>query len=147
MSLMRPRMFPEAPTLRETVDRLYEEPFVSPPVWFASERFERPAIDAYATPEAFVVRAAMPGIKPEEIRTTVTGDVLTVEGTFREESKHEERGYLYRELSRGELRRSISLPAGLRTEAAEAVYADGILTMTIPRAEAATSREIKVKAA
>jgi HSP20 family protein len=146
MTLTRPRMFSEVPTLREAIDRLFDESFVSPRE-FATARFDRPAIDAYTTPEAFVVKAAMPGIKPEEIHTTVTGDVLTVEGKFREESKREEQGYLYRELSRGELRRSISLPAGLKTDAAEAAYADGILTLTIPKAEAAKPHEIKVKAA
>ena len=147
MTLMRPRMFSEVPTLREAIDRLFDESLVSPRQWFATDRVDRPAIDAYSTPEAFVVKAAMPGIKPEEIHTTVSGDVLTVEGKYREESKHEEQGYLYRELSRGELRRSISLPAGLKTDAAEAAYADGILTLTIPKAEASKPREIKVKAA
>lgn len=79
------------------------------------DRFEKPAIVAYTTPEAFVVKAAMPGIKPEAVQTTVTGEVLTVAGKYREETKREEHGYLYHELSRGELRRSISLPAGLKT--------------------------------
>lgn len=147
MTLMRPRLFSEVPSLRDAIDRLFDESFVSPRQMFPIDRFDRPAIDAYSTPEAFVVKAAMPGIKPEEIHTTLTGDVLMVEGKFREESKHEEQGYLYRELSRGELRRSISLPAGLKTDAAEAAYADGILTLTIPKAEASKPREIKVKTA
>ena len=129
------------------IDRLFDESLTVPREWFAPERFDRPAIDAYSTPDAFVLRAAMPGIKPEEIHTTVTGNVLTVEGKFSEEAKREEQGYLYRELSRGELRRSISLPADLKTDAAEAAYADGILTLTFPKAEAAKPREIKVKAA
>lgn len=147
MTLMRPRMFSELPTLREAIDRLYDESFGSPREWFAAERFDRPAIDAYTTPDAFVVKAAMPGIKPEDIHTTVTGDVLTVDGRYGQETKREEQGYLYRELSRGELRRSISLPSGLKTDAAEAAYADGILTLTIPKAEEAKPREITVKAA
>jgi HSP20 family protein len=147
MTLMRPRMLSDLPSLRDAIDRLFDESFTVPREWIAAERFDRPAIDAYTTPEAFVVKAAMPGIKPEEIHTTVSGDVLTVEGKFREESKREEQGYLYRELSRGELRRSISLPPGLKTDAAEAAYADGILTLTIPKAQASKPREIKVKAA
>lgn len=146
MTLMRPRTHSDLPTLREAIDRLFDESF-APREWFAAERFDRPAIDAYSTPDAFVVKAAMPGIKPEDIHTTVTGDVLTVEGKYREETKREEQGYLYRELSRGELRRSISLPAGLKTDASQASYADGILTLTIPKAEEAKPRTIEVKAA
>lgn len=147
MTLIRPRVSSELPSLRDAIDRLFDESFVSPREWLATERFDRPAIDAYTTPEAFVVKAAMPGIKPDEIHTTVTGNVLTVEGAYREEAKREEQGYLVRELSRGELRRSIGLPAGLKVDAAEAAYADGILTLTIPKAETAKPREIKVKAA
>jgi len=147
MTLMRPRVFSELPTLREAIDRLYDESFGSPREWFGMDRFERPAIDAYTTPEAFLVKAALPGFKAEDIQTTITGDVLTVEGKYRQETKREEQGYLYRELSRGELRRSISLPSGLKTDAAEAAYADGILTLTIPKAEEAKPREITVKAA
>lgn len=147
MTLMRPRVFPEVPTLRDAIDRLFDESFVSPREWLAVDRRDKPAIDVYTTPEEFVVRAALPGIKPEDIHTTITGDVLTIEGKFREETKREEEGYLYRELSRSELRRTIGLPAGLKTEAAQASFADGILTLTVPKAEAALPREIKVKAA
>lgn len=147
MTLMRPRMFPELPSLREAIDRLFDESFVSPRELMALDRFERPAIDAYTTPEAFVVKVAVPGLKPEDIHTTLAGEMLTVVGKYREETKREEEGYVYRELSRGELRRSVSLPAGLKTDAAEASYADGILTLTIPKLEEAKPREIKVKAA
>jgi HSP20 family protein len=147
MTIMRPRVLPDLVTLREAIDRLFEEPFVFPREWPTIERFQRPAIDAYSTPESFVVKVAVPGLRPEDIHTTLTGDVLTIEGTFREETKREENGYVYHELGRGELRRSISLPTGLKTEAAEASYAEGILTLTIPKVAEAKPREIKVKAA
>ena len=68
MTLMRLRMLSEVPTLREAIDRLFDDSFVSPREWFATARFDTPAIDAYTTPEAFVVKAAMPGIKREEIQ-------------------------------------------------------------------------------
>jgi hypothetical protein len=84
MTLMRPRIFPEAPTLREAIDRLFDESFIRPGQWFATDLFERPAIDAYMTPEAFVVKVAVPGLKAEDIHTTLAGNVLTVEGTRRE---------------------------------------------------------------
>jgi HSP20 family protein len=147
MTLMRPRTLSQLPTLRDAIDRLFDDSFVSPREWLAPARFERPAIDVYTTPEAFIVKAALPGIKPGDVHTTVTGDVLSIEGTYREEAQREEEGYLYRELSKGELRRSIPLPSGLKTDATEATYADGILTLTIPKAEEAKPHEIKVTAA
>jgi HSP20 family protein len=147
MTLMRPRALSELPTLRDAIDRLFDDSFVSPREWLATARPDRPAIDVYTTPEAFIVKAALPGIKPEDVHTTVTGDVLSIAGTYREETKREEEGYLRRELSTGELRRSISLPRGLKTDATEATYADGVLTLTIPKAEEVKPHEIKVTAA
>jgi HSP20 family protein len=143
MTLTRPRSS-ELPTLREAIDRLFEDPFIRLPAWPIHDGFDRPAIDVYTTPEAYVIKAALPGIKPEDIHTTLTGEVLTIVGAFREEEKREEKGYLYRELSTGELRRSITLPRGLKTDAIEASYADGVLTLTIPKAEEVKPREIKV---
>lgn len=147
MTLMRPATLPDVASLREAIEHLFDDSVVFPREWRLSERFERPAIDAYTTAEAFVVKIAVPGLKADDVQTTITGDVLTVEGKFREETKREEQGYIYRELSRGDLRRSIRLPAGLDTEAAEGAYGDGILTVTIPKVEEAKPREIKVKAA
>ena len=145
MTLQRPRPFVDAPSLREAMDRLFERPFVSPGEWLTLARFEQPAIDVVSKPEAFVVKAALPGVKPEDIQTTITGDTLTIHGQYREEEKREEEGYLYRELSRGEFRRSVGLPTGIKSEAAEATFRDGILTLTIPKVEPAKPREIRVK--
>ncbi len=147
MTLMRSRIGTELPTLREAVDRLFDDSFVSPREWASIERVGRPAIDAYTTPEAFVVKVAMPGIKAEEIHSTVSGDVLTIEGAFHDEVKREEQGYLVRELNRATLHRSITLPSGLKVDAAQGTYAEGILTLTFPKAEETKPREIKVKAA
>ena len=145
MTLQRPRPFLDTPSLREAMDRFFERSFVSPGEWLTLARFEQPAIDVVSKPETVVVKAALPGVKPEDIETTITGDTLTIHGKYREEEKREEEGYLYRELSRGEFRRSIGLPTGTKSEAAEATFHDGILTLTIPKVEPVKPREIKVK--
>jgi HSP20 family protein len=145
MTLMRPRIFPEMPTLREAIDRLFDESFVPAGELLPVIPTERPAIDAYATPEKFIVRVALPGMKAEAIHTAIAGDLLTIGGKHEEATEVEEKGYLRRELSRGELRRSVTLPQGLKVEAAEASYVDGVLTVTIPKLEEVKPREIKVR--
>jgi len=145
MTLMRPRSLFDPPSLRDAMDRLFDRSFVSPGEWLTLARFEQPAIDVVSKPEAFVVKAALPGVQPEDIETTITGNTLTVHGKFREEENREEEGYLYRELSRGEFRRSVGLPTDITSEGAEATFKEGILTLTIPKVKPIKPRQIKVK--
>ena len=145
MTLMRPRPYFDMPSLREAMDRLFDQSFVTPSEWLTLARFEHPAIDVVSKPEAFVVKVALPGVKPEDIETTITGDTLTIHGKYREEEKKEEEGYLFRELSRGEFRRTLQLPIGVKADAAEATFHDGILTLIIPKVEPIKPKEIKVK--
>jgi HSP20 family protein len=105
-----------------------------------------PPIDAYATKDEFVVKVALPGIEPERVETTIEGDTLTIHGTFELKEEAEGVGYLFRELARGEFRRSIVLPVGLRVDAAEAVFEHGVLTLHIPKLEEVKPRRIEVKA-
>ncbi|HJT64089.1 MAG TPA: Hsp20/alpha crystallin family protein [Candidatus Limnocylindria bacterium] len=145
MTLIRPRPFTDSPSLREAMDRLFDRSFVTPGEWMTLARFEQPAIDVVSKPDSLVVKAALPGVKLDDIETTITGDTLTIRGTYREVEKKEEEGYLFRELSRGEFRRVISLPGGVDAEKAEATFRDGILTLTIPKVEPIKPHEIKVK--
>jgi len=74
----------------------------------------------------------------------VTGDTLTISGSSSSESQREERGYLMREIRRGSFSRSVTLPADLRSEAATAGFENGMLRLSIPKAEAAKPRRIRV---
>jgi HSP20 family protein len=149
MTIMRPRYgTPLLPSLRETIDRLFDESFVRPAEWMTlgidGKAF--PPFDVYATKETFVVKAALPGVKPEAVETTIEGDTLTIRGMYEEVGEKEEAGYLLRELSRGEFRRSVVLPTGLKTEDVKAVFEHGILTLTFPKVEAVKPRKITVTA-
>jgi HSP20 family protein len=98
------------PSLREAMDRLFDESFVRPGEWLTlgvEGRFI-PAIDAYATKEAFIVKVALPGVKPEAVETTIDGDTLTITGKYVEKEEKEEAGYLLREPSRGEFGAALS---------------------------------------
>jgi HSP20 family protein len=134
------------PSLREAMDRLFDRSFVTPSEWLTLARIDTPAIDVVSKPEAIVVKVALPGVKPEEIETTITGNTLEIHGAYREEEKKEEEGYLFRELNRGEFRRTVLLPAGIKSDAAEATFKEGILTLVIPKVEPVKPTAIKVKA-
>lgn len=149
MTLIRRRVEqPEMPSLRQAIDRLFDTSFVRPAEWLTMgyEGVFTPPIDAYGTKEEFIVKVALPGIKPEHVETTIEGDTLTIHGTYEVKEEKEEVGYLYRELARGEFRRSLVLPVGLRVDAAEAVFEHGVLTLRIPKMEEVKPRRIEVKA-
>lgn len=149
MTLMRPRYgTPLMPTLRDAIDRLWDESIIRPGEWLtlgADGRFTLP-LDAFTRKDSFVIKAALPGVKPEAVETTIEGETLTIRGTFEENGEKEEAGYLLRELSRGEFRRSVILPRGLKTDKVEAVFEHGILTLTFPKVEETKPRKITVTA-
>lgn len=145
------RRFPrtgEVTPLRDAIDRLFDESFIGRrgllPA-FLSEG-DRPALDVRSTPEELVVVAALPGVEPEAVETTITGDTLTISGTHAEEKETKDEGHIYREISRGSFRRSITLPRGLKTAEAEATFRNGPLTLRIPRSEEQKPRTITIHA-
>ena len=149
MTIMRTRYgTPMLPTLRSAIDRLFDESFVRPSEWLTLgvEGRIAPAVDAYATKDTFVVKAALPGVKPEAVETTIEGDTLTITGTYEQHEEKEEAGYLLKELSRGEFRRALVLPGGLKLDAVEAIFRDGVLTLTIPKVEEAKPHRITIQA-
>ena len=143
----------EMMTLREAMDRLFDDAFTRP---FTLTRdggstWSSPPIDMYQTANEVVVKAALPGIKPDEVQINVTGDVLTLRG----ETKHEEertsspqgkdRSWHIREQRWGEFERSIRLPTGVISDKAKADFEDGILTITLPKSEDVKPKTITVK--
>lgn len=146
MSMIRWEPFPELMSLRQAMDRLFEDSFIRPSrlVSLLGETLT-PAIDMYQTPTEVVVKANLPGVKPEEIDIHITGDTLTIKGERKTEEEIKRENYLYQEHRYGAFSRSVSLPTGLKTDKAQASLENGILTLTIPKAEEAKPKVIKVK--
>ena len=134
-------------SLRDAMDRLFEDSFVSPRNWPVWTTLTEPSLDVYQTENEVVVKAALPGIKPENVDITLTGDVLTISGETREENEQKDKNYLRRERRFGSFSRSISMPEGLQAEKADAKFENGILTLTLPKAENVKPKKIQVKAA
>ena len=99
----------------------------------------------YQTDENVVIRASVPGVKPEEVDITITGSTLTIKGETRSEQEVKKEDYFRQERSYGAFTRSITLPSSLETDKAEATFENGVLSLTIPKAEAMKPKQIKVK--
>lgn len=146
MNVIRWQPFSDMVTLRQAMDRLFEDSFVRPSR--STTAFGEGAalpIDMYQTDDSFVIKASMPGLKPEDVEVTITGDTLTIKGETRVEEEVEEENYFRQEISYGAFTRSIQLPSALQPDKAEATFDNGILTLTIPKAEETRPKQIKIK--
>jgi HSP20 family protein len=143
-NLVRWEPFREMLTLREMMDRMIDEVFERPfGVTFAGQV---PAIDMYQTDNEVVVKAALPGVKADDVQISVTGDVLTIKGEIKQEEEQKGRSYHIREHRWGAFERSIILPTAVVADKARAEFENGILTITLPKAEEVRPKTITVKA-
>ncbi|NBD35783.1 MAG: Hsp20 family protein [Chloroflexi bacterium] len=106
----------------------------------------RPTMDMYETPEAFVLKASLPGVQSEDVELSVTGDTLTIKGEVKEEEEIEEKSYLLRERHYGSFSRSVQLPEGVNVDAADANFSAGVLILTLPKRAELKAKSIPVSA-
>lgn len=137
--------FGELTSLRQAMDRLLEGSFVRPSRLWPELVGEEPALDIYQTDKDVVVKASLPGIKPEEVDISITGDVLTVKGEHKEEEEEKEADYFRKERRYGAFRRIVTLPVSVKADKAEATFENGVLTVALPKAEEIKPKQIKVK--
>jgi HSP20 family protein len=130
--------------LLDTLDRWFDELRLPE---FASEKFIVPAFDVSETDEHIIVKADLPGVDVKDIDISIVGNVLTVKGEKKQEKEEKGESYHRIERSYGRFSRSISLPAEVNPEAVEAVYKDGVLKLTIPKAEKSKPKKIEIKTA
>ena len=90
-------------------------------------------LDLYETDEAIVVQATLPGVKPDDVDITITGETLTIRGESKHEEEQKKRDYYRRESWCGTFARSIPLPVPVEAARAEAVFENGVLKLTMPR--------------
>jgi HSP20 family protein len=143
MTLVRRGPFGDLLSLRQAMDRLFEESFVNPRSWSWGDNGLVP-MDVYATDDDFVLEANLPGVKPEEVDITVEGNTLTVSGETQSSRKEDEGATILQEIRRGRFTRTVTLPAGLEPDKAKATFEDGVLTLRIPKAEQVKPRQIKI---
>ncbi len=136
---------PMVTPLSEAVDRLFREAFTWPRLTDAftgGARFGSNS-NLFETDEAYVMQVALPGAKADELQITTHRNVLTLQGKTGVATPEGGRG-IWVGLSDGEFREQVTLPGEVDAEKASAQYQDGILTLTLPKAEHTRPRSIKV---
>jgi HSP20 family protein len=133
--------------LRTTMDRLFEEGFSRPWRLLGSDSGTTEMafpVEVSESESEIDIKAALPGVKPEEVEISIQNDVLSIRAEHREETKDEKKDYYRREIRYGSFHRSLALPSTVDSDKAEAKFENGILKLRLPKAEAARPRQIKV---
>jgi HSP20 family protein len=131
-------------TLREAMDRLFDDAFTRPISMTGS--LSAPAIDMYQTDDEVVVKAAVPGVKADDVQISVTDNVLSIKGETKQKEETREKAWHIREQRWGMFERNVMLPSDVVADKARAEFEDGVLTITLPKAEEARPKTITVKA-
>lgn len=135
----------EMMTLRNAVDRLFDASMnpldASRPLTWGLP------LDVSEDEDAYFVRANIPGINPDDIEITFTDNVLTIKGELQSEDEVKETRYHLRERRYGAFSRSITLGDRIQGDKIQAAYENGVLTLTLPKAEEAKPKRIAVKPA
>jgi HSP20 family protein len=134
----------EVRSLSRNMDSLMRESMAWPlygpfSLFFEDGRDQWMPIDIQHTEDDVVVKASLPGVKLDDVDISISGDTLTIKGEIQADEETKQGEYVCRERFIGQFCRSVDLPEGLDADKTEAVMDDGILTLTIPRSEAAKS--------
>jgi|SRR5579859_396348 len=143
-NLTRFNPFNDAVSLREAMDRLFEDSYISPRVagHFGGRGV---AANLFETADSFILQVPMPGVKPEDVEITAQQDTLSLKWEMRVDVPEGATAH-WHGFASGQFQQSFTLPAPINADRAEASSADGVLTLTLPKAEHAKARTLKVTA-
>ncbi len=138
----------ETLSLRQAMDRLFEDSFVNPAGWLTIANGQMaPAIDMWETPEEVIVSAALPGIAPENVEISLTGQTLTLRGELTADEEVTRDQYVIQERRYGTFHRQLTLPVRVDGDGAQATFENGVLRLRIPKAPEVKPRHIEIKPA
>jgi len=132
MALVRWEPARELPTLQSEMNRLFSTFFDPANSGASAPRFV-PAMDLIETPDAFMLKADLPGIPERAVHVEVEDDVLTISGERRSEQHEEKNGHVRIERATGSFRRAVTLPDGIDAEQVQASFENGVLEVRIPK--------------
>jgi HSP20 family protein len=137
----------ELATMRQMMDRVLEDDFFRfPSVWDRNGgEVASLALDVAEKDDAYVVKASLPGVNSEDVDITLADNVLTIRGETKADNEIKQENYHLRERRFGAFMRSVTLPNAVDADKIEAVNENGVLTLTLPKAESVKPRKIEVK--
>lgn len=134
-------------SLRDAMDRLFEESFIRPTTWtgLAAGHVAVP-VDLWETKDACHLRADLPGVTADQLDINATSDSVSISGETKTQSEVTEDGWLRQERRVGKFQRAFTLPMAVDPTKVEATFQNGVLQLTLPKAENVKPRTIKVNA-
>ncbi len=134
--------FREAVSLREAMNALLQESYVRPGTAGAVQGAF--PLDVSESENEYIIHALLPGIKPDDIHITVHGETVTIRGESKAEEEQKKQNWLLRERRFGSFARSLSLGAPIDADRASTKFEHGVLTLTLPKAEHAKPKQIRI---
>lgn len=134
-------------SLRDAMDRLFEESFIRPNTWtgLAAGHVAAP-VDLWETNDAYHLRADLPGVSPEQLDINATSEGFSISGEVKGQTEVTEDGWLRQERRVGKFQRAFTLPVAIDPTKVEATFENGVLQLVLPKAESTKPRTIKVNA-
>ncbi len=147
MTLARFSPMTDIVSLRDAMDRLFEESFIRPNTWtgLAAGHVAVP-VDLWETKDAYQLRADVPGVSPDQLEINATSDSISISGEVKSQTEVTEDGVLRQERRVGKFQRAFTLPMAIDPTKVEATFQNGVLQLTLPKAENVKPRTIKVNA-
>jgi len=120
--------------------------FFSEPFWSMNRSREwQPSVDIAEADGKITVKAELPGLEAKDIDLTISGDILTLKGEKKREEETGEQDYYRKEIYSGSFQRTFRLPGEVDHEKVEALFKDGVLTVTMPKTENGSVKRIAIK--
>jgi len=144
LDLIPRKPFSELSTVRSEMDRLWNRVLED---WSLPAVFAKgwaPMADISETKDKLIVKAELPGLEPEDIKLTLSGNLLTIQGEKKKEKEEKDEQHYSLERYRGEFQRSFRLPVEVLEDKIDAKFDKGVLTITMPKTAKSQKKEIKI---
>jgi len=126
------------------VNRLFDSFFNRPTAVPQGGRSWMPLVDMLETKDDLVLGVDLPGVRDKDVSVSITGDWLTIRGERRFEDEQTDNESLHVERVYGKFERLVQLPLAVQADEVKATYRDGVLTITLPKAEEVKPKEVKI---